>query len=329
LGASASSLLALTTEGGEPLDDWRWAAASPQAHLLTDARGTGRLVTLEYWESPEEGATVILRRAGPMHARLRALRELEQTRRTAFADPELMFVHVGPDDRVRSASRGAREQLGVPEGLPSVHDAWAERAGIADVLAEARPVGALEGVRRLRGRQGDALPLAVWVASIPGGGTWFRGLPLGDPGCVPDAPEPAARRPSPRGAPATSRVLVIDEEARIGRSLSRALRDADVELASGGEEGLERVLSAPEAWDLILCDLGTPGVDGVRLHAELRERAPELVTRLVFMAGAIQTERVRRFVQEVAPPLVHKPFDLAEIQAHLDARRRAPSPPSV
>ena len=72
---------------------------------------------------------------------------------------------------------------------------------------------------------------------------------------------PAAGRP---------RVLVVDDEASIRDLLAKtlALAEYDVDLASDGRTGLERLRMIP--YDLLITDLKMPGVDGLAVIREAR-----------------------------------------------------------
>ena len=70
-----------------------------------------------------------------------------------------------------------------------------------------------------------------------------------------------------------------------------------------------RLLDGGVGFDLILCDLMMPEMDGVDLHARLAARAPEQVARMVFLTGGAFSPRARRFLDEVPNPRVPKPFD--------------------
>ena len=79
-----------------------------------------------------------------------------------------------------------------------------------------------------------------------------------------------APRRAPEGTAAGSRVLVIDDDPSLLRALTISLgaRGYEVTGARTGEEGLDRVAH----WhpDLVLVDLGLPGIDGVEVIRGIR-----------------------------------------------------------
>ena len=67
-----------------------------------------------------------------------------------------------------------------------------------------------------------------------------------------------------------SRILVVDDEPQLLRALGTNLkaRGYDVDLAPTGEEAL--VLAARTHPDLVVLDLGLPGIDGTEVIRGLR-----------------------------------------------------------
>ncbi len=68
----------------------------------------------------------------------------------------------------------------------------------------------------------------------------------------------------------SARILVVDDERAIVRSLSAALeaRGYRVEVARDGAEALDRAAST--APDLIVLDLGLPDIDGIEVCRRIR-----------------------------------------------------------
>src|SRR5690606_41777021 len=71
------------------------------------------------------------------------------------------------------------------------------------------------------------------------------------------------------------RVLVVDDEVSILDTLQILLRGEGFEVATAksGREALERVEETSP--DVVLTDIRTPGVTGLALLAQIRERDPE------------------------------------------------------
>jgi len=121
-----------------------------------------------------------------------------------------------------------------------------------------------------------------------------------------------------------ARILVVDDDARVGAALQRALiaEGHQVELAADGPAGLRA--AAERQPDLVVLDVMLPGIDGVEVCRRLRERGP--VPILMLTALGAPGERVRGLDSGADDYLV-KPFAYEELLARVRALlRRAPPP---
>jgi two-component system KDP operon response regulator KdpE len=121
-----------------------------------------------------------------------------------------------------------------------------------------------------------------------------------------------------------SRVLVVDDEPQIRRALGVNLRARgyDVDLAETGERALE--LAARHHPDVVVLDLGLPGIGGVEVIEGLRgwTQVP------VIVLSVRETERDKVAALDAgADDYVTKPFGMDELLARLRAalRRAAPA----
>ncbi len=112
------------------------------------------------------------------------------------------------------------------------------------------------------------------------------------------------------------RLLVVDDEPRLLKSLSRALREAGyaVDVATDGVEGLFKAEECD--YDAIVLDLMLPGLDGWTVLERLRKKKSTPV--LLLTARGATDDRVRG-LDAGADDYLPKPFDLPELLARVRA----------
>jgi two-component system KDP operon response regulator KdpE len=135
-------------------------------------------------------------------------------------------------------------------------------------------------------------------------------------------PTPQGRGDTGPGAERGTRVLVVDDDPSLSRALTISLgaRGYEVAAAHNGEEGLDRVAH----WhpDVVLLDLGLPGIDGVEVIRGIRGWSE--VPIVVLSARHQSTSKVEA-LDVGADDYVTKPFGMDELLARLRAAlRRAP-----
>lgn len=117
------------------------------------------------------------------------------------------------------------------------------------------------------------------------------------------------------------RVLIVDDEEALLSAYRRLLQTThDLETALNGERALE-ILGTRAHFDLIVCDLMMPGMDGPTFFEAVQDRWPHLVPRMIFSSGAAMSDRARLFVENVGNPCLSKPIrpvDLEQILAMLE-----------
>jgi two-component system response regulator AtoC len=108
-----------------------------------------------------------------------------------------------------------------------------------------------------------------------------------------------------------TRVLIVDDEPGLRQSLALLLSDAGYEVASerNGREGLDRALA--ESFDLLLCDVRMPELDGLGFLRAYQEKGG---TGLVVMMSAYGREDAAiAAMQEGAYDYLPKPFRPDEV----------------
>jgi PAS domain S-box-containing protein len=149
----------------------------------------------------------------------------------------------------------------------------------------------------------------IWLNSqADQGSTFYIELPITVPDSVPmDVPVSFHTETRDTGR---IRVLVIDDEDSVRQILNRALqRDGyQVDAVANGETGLECLSS--KLYDLILCDIRMPQLDGPDFYCQVRDKYPHLAQKIVFMTGDTLSPSTRLFLNDVNPPYLNKPFEL-------------------
>ncbi|WP_102345730.1 response regulator [Bacillus sp. Marseille-P3661] len=121
----------------------------------------------------------------------------------------------------------------------------------------------------------------------------------------------------------SSKILVVDDEERIRRLLKMYLEREEyiIEEAENGEQALAKAIS--EDYDLILLDLMMPGLDGIEVCRQLREKKATPIIMLT--AKGEETNRVQGFEVGTDDYIV-KPFSPREVVLRVKALLRRSSP---
>jgi len=124
-------------------------------------------------------------------------------------------------------------------------------------------------------------------------------------------------------APASTsrgRILIVDDEPIVCFSLQQLLAgEGEVVAMTSAREALAHI-NAGHRFDIILCDLLMPQMDGPGLYDELRKIAPGQAERMVFVTGGAFTMRAREFLERVQNVRLSKPFDVASLLSLVRSR---------
>ncbi len=108
------------------------------------------------------------------------------------------------------------------------------------------------------------------------------------------------------------RILCVDDDRRVLKSLEGMLRQLghDVTSTASGAEAIQRVGS--ERFDVLITDLGMPGVDGREVARAAKRVAPH--TRVLLLTGWADRLTVEGDVPEGVDQLLGKPITKAQLQ---------------
>jgi DNA-binding NtrC family response regulator len=106
------------------------------------------------------------------------------------------------------------------------------------------------------------------------------------------------------------RILIVDDEAPLRRTLERALRGWGCDVVSAGDAHVAYQLLDEADVDLVLLDLHLPQMSGATFYLALARRWPRLADRIVLMTGDTFAEKDHWPAELRRCPLLLKPFTL-------------------
>jgi DNA-binding response OmpR family regulator len=128
------------------------------------------------------------------------------------------------------------------------------------------------------------------------------------------------------------KVLVVDDEPIIADLVARYLRRAGYCTAVAGDGPAALAAVRSEQPDLVVLDIMLPGIDGLEVMRQVRERADRRVGIILLTARAGGDDRIAG-LRLGADDYVVKPFNPAELVARVQAVMRrlnfSPAPPTV
>ena len=116
------------------------------------------------------------------------------------------------------------------------------------------------------------------------------------------------------------KILIVEDSARLRRSLAKGLEDLGhaIDAAEDGRQGLAFALTYD--YEIIVLDLMLPRLSGLELLAELRRKGDK--THVLILSAKDQVEDRVRGLEMGADDYLVKPFSFDELQARIQALGR-------
>jgi PAS domain S-box-containing protein len=222
----------------------------------------------------------------------------------------------GPEAIIRVKDTG----IGIlPEMLPRIFDLFVQADRALDRAQGGLGIG-LTVVKALVRMHAGAV--AAFSSGIGKGAEFVVRLPV-VPEVVPIKPEDA---PAPAAPGGHLRLLIVDDNTDTVDSLAMLLRLAGYQVitATNGPAGLQAVLA--ESPDVVLMDLGLPGIDGFEVARRIREktRAPILIAMTGYgQSTDRELSKEAGFEYHLVKPV--DPVKLQNLLAQLAGQSPAPS----
>jgi len=112
---------------------------------------------------------------------------------------------------------------------------------------------------------------------------------------------------------AVQRVLVVEDEPTVAQLIADVLRDEgfEVETLLDGRDAPEKILRG--TFDLIICDMKMPNLDGQSLYDSLAPARKAVQARFLFVTGDVMGAKTQAFLVKNHVPHVAKPFRVEEL----------------
>ncbi|NQU08829.1 MAG: response regulator [Candidatus Abyssubacteria bacterium] len=119
------------------------------------------------------------------------------------------------------------------------------------------------------------------------------------------------------------RVLVVDDEEVVLKSVRRVLKDDDehqffIDTATSADEGLD--LMARNEYDVVLTDLMMPGIDGLELIERIRQS--DVQARIIMITGYATMRTALQALRKGAFDYIAKPFTKEELRSVVENAAR-------
>jgi PAS domain S-box-containing protein len=221
-----------------------------------------------------------------------------------------------------------------------VEPGGAERRGWVEVYVADTGTGMAEEVRRrvfdpfftTKGTHGSGLGLSVvygimerrgghiGVASVPGQGSIFTLR-------FQIAPDGVVRAPGQLQPPVSAgrRILLVDDEPHVRQTIAEMLRSAGHTVVEAESPAAGLTCLAERSVDLVLTDLGMPGMNGLEFTQAVKRQAPTLP--VVLLTGWGNQGFDRETARGVADAALGKPVGLRDLLTCVDACLRRAEPP--
>lgn len=158
----------------------------------------------------------------------------------------------------------------------------------------------------------------IWAESEEGqGATFIIELPILEDSSSDVKPYKVSGRASVEASREKKKILIVDDEREILDMIFDLLHQQGnyVDVASNGKIAWEKIQK--QEYDLILCDIKMPQMNGRELYQALKKPNPLYLRKLVFITGDTVSQETSDFLKSSGCPSIQKPFDIEELRQML------------
>lgn len=114
------------------------------------------------------------------------------------------------------------------------------------------------------------------------------------------------------------RMLIVEDEEIVVNLIKGVLEEEDiiVDFARNGKEALKII--GTNQYDLIVCDIRMPQMNGIALYNEVKTMNPDLARRIIFITGDPSSETID-FINETGNEFITKPFKIEKFMTRINS----------
>jgi two-component system NtrC family sensor kinase len=308
--------------------------AKPERRAVNLNEVIERTVALRAYELKMENITVDLFFDTAMPQALADAAQLQQVVLNLIVNAEQAIQQGrqqgGEHGRIRIRTRrlsGDRVALEISDDGPGIPAEIASR--IFDPFFTTKPVGVgtglglsiVYGIVQEHGGEvsaenqpGHGAKLSVELPALSGAAIEFTEFTKDEPPAAPYAVTVIPAPGSSRNAAHAEHILVVEDEPTVSQLISDVMSEMGhrVDMLLDSREVFNRL--AESKYDLIICDLRMPHLDGPGLYRELVRRRSPFQHKLLFVTGDTMGPRSLEFLNSNAVPYLAKPFLVEELK---------------
>ncbi|MEI7537081.1 MAG: response regulator, partial [Comamonadaceae bacterium] len=115
----------------------------------------------------------------------------------------------------------------------------------------------------------------------------------------------------------SARILIVDDEEIVIRSCRRILSDGELYSVDSTQDGTSALRKVEESeYDLMVLDIMMPGIDGLEVLQQVKERHPDV--DVIMVTGLSQIQTAVKAMKLGAFDYLSKPFDPDELKHVVD-----------
>lgn len=115
-------------------------------------------------------------------------------------------------------------------------------------------------------------------------------------------------------------IFIIDDESTVLMVLEKMLgTENHVTKALGGRAAFYMLEKNSINYDVIICDLNMPDINGVDLYQYIQEHIPGMAEKFVFITGDTYIPSMKYFIANIKNPCLEKPFTMEQLTQAMNA----------